>query len=152
MQTKVLLYHAQSCILPVASLRLLGQLDTACVLPTVKMGTISGNEVTLLTLHTVLEKCSCLYKRKCVPAPSKLHQPKATSSKKLSETYTDPAQSFPLCEGEIGANQSFLILHSSCTDISMCPQWYHFKPSCKEAHVDLCVLLGFFAQSLTYLN
>lgn len=35
----------------------------ACDLPTVKMGTVSGNEVTLLTLHTVLEKSSCLLKK-----------------------------------------------------------------------------------------
>lgn len=48
---KVLLYHAQSCVLHGASLMLLGQLDMACVLPTMRMGTVSRNEVTLLTVH-----------------------------------------------------------------------------------------------------
>lgn len=48
---KVLLYHAQSCALHGANLMLLGQLDAACLLPTMKMGTVSENKVTLLPLY-----------------------------------------------------------------------------------------------------
>lgn len=85
-------------------------------------------------------------------AQNKLHQPQATSSRKLTEEQTDPVQSFILCEVETGGYQGFLRLYCSHTVISTYLQWYHFKPPCKQGCVDLCVLVGFITWSLNGLN
>lgn len=70
---------------------LLGQLDPAHVLTTAQRGTVSGNKVTLSSLsHELLRNVLVSQRRKRVPAPNKLHQPKAASHEDLPRSSVQP--------------------------------------------------------------